>query len=46
MIRKDISKPNLNLFVKRNQPRALKKNMHAMKCNPFNLFENFLLLFK
>jgi hypothetical protein len=45
MIQKEILESNLNLFVKRNQPRA-KKNMHAKKCNPIKLFENFLLLFK
>jgi hypothetical protein len=34
MIRKDISKPNLNLFVKQNQPRALKNKSINKICMP------------
>ncbi len=45
MIRKEISKPNLILFVKRNQPRAPKKYA-CQEMQPIKLFENFLLLFK
>jgi hypothetical protein len=47
LIKKKILKQYLNLFKKIEIDLGLRnKNMHAMKCNPINLFENFLLLFK